>query len=440
MVLLVAILCISMFIAYFFAIWLWYLWLIPLILLVWILVYSVWDISLKWKVNSLVTNYWLFLARIIIMIWFFLSAKFFDVSTINSLLFLMTLNILFFIWSYLFRYEDGKHVAHVWFLASILSLLIYAWIVFWAKTTFQTFSNIWILYFALIWFTIFILWIKYEISENLKYLFFVLATGTIVLTLYKIIPNLYVFLIVLVVLLQIWYSAIYYVLQHKPPTLEEQKEISVRRILAWERILKKQNDWKFKISEDVYNFVFNIPQIVKYCMEWINTCIILLLIYLYFKNTLSLKWSVEQVFYWVIMLWFIVNVYTLKKIDYTSIAQRLITFLVINFAIYISLFSALKWDIESVTLFAIVWNLLSTSLVFSIHKTKVWSYLKKIDYSFWIFTTLLAMIVNIVLLFSTQIPRAFLFPMILLYVWVQGFLVYYGIKYIKKIQEVNIES
>ena len=429
-----------MFIAYFFAIWLWYLWLIPLILLTWILVYSVWDISLKWKVNSLVTSYWLFLAWIIIMIWFFLSAKFFDVSTVNSILFLVALNIAFFIWSYLFKYEDGKQVAHVWFLISIFSLLIYAWIVFWAKTTFQTFSSIWVLYFALIWFTIFVLWIKYEISENLKYLFFALSAGTIILVLYRIIPNLYIFLIVLVVLLQVCYSAIYYILQHKPPTLEEQKEISVRRILAGERILKKQNDWKFKISEDVYKFIFNIPQIVKYCLEWINTLIILLLIYLYFKNTLSLNWSVEQIFYWVIMLWFIVNVYTLKKIDYTSIAQRLITFLVINFAIYISLFSALKWDIESVTLFAIVWNLLSTSLVFSIHKTKVWSYLKKIDYSFWIFTTLLAMIVNIVLLFSTQIPRAFLFPMILLYVWVQGFLVYYGIKYIKKIQEVNIES
>lgn len=429
-----------MFIAYFYAIWLWYIWLIPLVLLIGVLVYSIWDISLKWKVNSLVTNYWLFFARIIIMIWFFLSAKFFDVSTTNSLLFLVALNILFFVWSYLFKYEDWKLISHIWFLASVLAMITYTWIVYWAQTTFRIFSSFWILYFALIWFTIFVLWIKYEITKNLKYLFFVLAGWTIVLTLHRLIPNLYVFLITLVVLLQIWYSAIYYILQHKPPTLEEQKDISVRRILAWERILKKQEDWKIKITQKVYDFVDNMPQIVKYCMEWINTFIILLLIYLYFKNTLSLKWSVEQVFYWVIMLWFIVNVYTLKKIDYTSIAQRLITFLVINFAIYISLFSALKWDVESVALFAIVRNLVSTGLVFSIHKTKVWSYLKKIDYSFWIFTTLLAMVVNIVLLFSTQIPRAFLFPMILLYVWVQGFLVYYGIKYIKKIQEVNIES
>lgn len=428
-----------MFITYFYFIWLWYIGLLPLVLLVWALVYSIWDISLKGKVNSLITSYWLFIAWILMMIWFFLSAKFFGISTSNSILFLITLNILFFIWSYIFKYEDWKQISHVWFLVSVLALLTNTWIVYWAKTTFKLFSYFWVLYSAIIWFTIFILWIKYEIKENLKYLFFVLIWWTIILALYKLIPNLYVFLIVLVVLLQLWYSLIYYVLQHKPPTIQEQKDISVRRILAWERILKKQNDWKIKIPQNFYDFINNIPQIVKYCLEWINTFIILLLIYLYFKNTLSLNWSVEQIFYWVIMLWFIVNVYALKKIDYTSILQRLITFLVINFAIYISLFSAFKWDIESVALFAIVRNLLSTSLVFSIHKTKVWTYLKKIDYSFRVFTTLLALIVNIILLFNTQIQRAFLLPMILLYLWIQWFLIYYSIKYIKKIQEVKID-
>lgn len=440
MVLLVSIISISMFIAYFYAIWLWYLWLIPLILFIGTLVYNVWDLSLKNKVSSLITWYWLFLAWIIIMIWFFLSAKFFDVSTTSSILFLLIVNILFFIWSYLFKYEDWKKISHLWFLVTVLSFIIYTWIVHGGRVTFQVFSYMWILYFALIWFTVFILWIKYEISKNLKYLFFVLAWWAIILALYKSIANIYVFLIVLVVLLQVLYSAVYYVLQHKPPTLSEQKEISIRRILAWERILKKQNDWKLKIPQSIYDFVDEMPQIVKYCIEWINTFIILILIYLYFKNTLSLKWSVEQIFYWVIMLWFIVNVYSLKKINYTSVVQRLITFLVINFAIYISLFSAFKWDIETVALFGIVWNILSTSMVFSIHKTKIGSYLTKIDYSFWTFTTLLAMIVNILLLFNTQIQKAFLFPMILLYVWIQWFLIYYSIKYIKKIEEVNIEE
>ena len=165
----------------------------------------------------------------------------------------------------------------------------------------------------------------------------------------------------------------------------------------------------------------------------------LLVIYLYFKRTISLQWSVEQIFYWIIMIWFIANVYALKKIDYTSIFQRLITFLVVNFAIYISLFSIFKWDIEQVAWRWILRNVLSTCMIFSIHKTKLWEYLKKIDYVFWIFTTILALIINIILLLNTQITKSMAFSIILLYVWFQWFLIYYSIKYIKKIKEVNTD-
>jgi hypothetical protein len=70
--------------------------------------------------------------------------------------------------------------------------------------------------------------------------------------------------------------------------------------------------------------------------------IILLLIYLYLQNALALQGSVEQIFYRLITAGFITNVYLLKKINYTSVIQRLLTFVVINFAIYISLFSAFQ--------------------------------------------------------------------------------------------------
>lgn len=436
---LVSILWISMFIAYFYAIWLRYLWLIPLILLVWALVYSIWDISLKNRANTLISDYWLFIAWIIIMLWFFLSAKFFGIETINSLLFLTAINIVFFLWSYVFYYEDWKKIAHLWFLLSVLSLLLYVRIVFTPQETFKVFSNILSLYFAIIWFVVFVLGIKYDISQNIKYLFFALFGCMCILVLFKLIPNLYVFLIVIAVLLQILYRCIDYILSHKPPTQQEENDISVRRILAGERILKKQDDWKIKISEKVYDFIVNMPQILKYYLELINTLIILLVIYLYFKRTISLQWSVEQIFYRIIMIWFIANVYALKKIDYTSILQRLVTFLVVNFAIYISLFSIFKWDIEQVAWRWILRNILSTCMVFSIHKTKLWEYLKKVDYVFWIFTTLLALVINIILLLNTPITQSLAFSIILLYVWLQWFMIYYSIKYIKKIKEVNTD-
>lgn len=433
----VSILWISMFVAYFYAIWLWYLWLIPLLLLIWVLVYSIWDISLKNRANTLISDYWLFIAWVIIMLWFFLSAKFFGIETTNSLLFLAAINILFFLWSYVFYYEDWKKIAHLWFLISVFSLLLYVWIVFGPRETFKVFSNLLALYFAIIWFVVFVLGIKYDISQNLKYLFFALLGAISILILFKVIPNLYLFLIVVIIILQILYRCIDYILQHKPPTQQEENDISVRRILAGERILKKQDDWIIKISDDVYNFVSEMPAIIKYYMELLNTLIILLVIYLYFKRAISLQWSVEQIFYWIIMVWFIANVYALKKINYTSIFQRLITFLVVNFAIYISLFSIFKWDIEQVAWRWILRNILSTCMIFSIHKTKLWEYLKKIDYIFWIFTTLLALLINIILLLNTQITKSLVFSIVLLYVWFQWFMIYYSIKYIKKIKEVN---
>ena len=185
MTILVSIVSIALFVAYFYAIWLWYLWLIPLILFVWLLVYSIWDISLKNKANSIVVDYWLFLARWIVLVWLFLSTKFFWVTTINSFLFLIIVNILFFLWSYIFNYHDWKAISHTWFIISVIALLIYLLIIGWINTTIQAFNCFWAFYTALIGFIIFVVWIKYEINDNYKYLFTVLLWWCLLILLFK---------------------------------------------------------------------------------------------------------------------------------------------------------------------------------------------------------------------------------------------------------------
>jgi hypothetical protein len=79
-----------------------------------------------------------------------------------------------------------------------------------------------------------------------------------------------------------------YVLKHKPPTQTQVKEISVRRILAGERVLQEIPQHN-KLAETIYEFVKDTPRFVKYVLEFANTLIIVVLIYLYFKNALSLK-------------------------------------------------------------------------------------------------------------------------------------------------------
>lgn len=427
------------FIAYFYAIWLWYLWIIPLLLCILFFVFSIGWLLQKDRASSLFNDYWLFCAWIVIQVWLFLILQFFWALAIPSFLFLIMINMLLLVGSYIFKYKDGTIVWHVWFWFVFIALLCYVGIVHWAQDCFNIFRLIWCLYLWVVAFITCVLSIWYDMHKNMYYLLFVLLCGSIMILLFKLTSNIYIFLIEMCVLLAWLYSTIDYILKHKPPTQTQVKEISVRRILAWERVLQKIPQHN-NLSQIVYDFVYEMPRFVKYILEFANTLVIIILIYLYFKNALSLKWSMEQLFYRIIMIWFIVNVYLLKKIDYTSIVQRLFTYLVINFAIYISLFSAFSGDIWNIVIWWIVWNLISSVVVFHVHKTKLWQYLRKIDYLFWIFATILAMIVNVILLINTWLSAKLLFPIVLLYVWIQGMLLYYSLRFVHKIQEVEEDN
>ncbi len=439
MIFFLMLLSVSSFIIFFYVIWLWYVWIIPLLVFLISMIYYISGISLKTKANSLFQGYWLFLARLIILLWLFLILKFFGISTVDWLLFLIILNILLWFGSYIFKYLDWKLMAQVWYYFSIFSLLTHIWIFYWFVTFFIAFSYFWVFSLVIVAFIIFIIWIKYAIEKYLSYKLFIFSLWTVWLSLYHQIENIYIFLIISVLALGILYTYIYHVLSNKPPSETQIKEISIRRILSWERVLKKISQ-NTRSSKQIYTFVNNFTNTVKYFLEWANIFIILILIYLYFKNTLTLQWNIEQIFYWLVMIWFVVNVFLLKRIHYTSVLQRLLTFLVINFAIYISLFSGFNNDIWSVVFLAIIRNILSTMMVFHIHKTRLWKYLRKIDYLFWIFTTMLALAVNIFLLFHTKIVWQLLFPIILLYVWVQVMMFYYSIKYINKIKELVVDE
>ncbi len=433
------ILSIISFALYFYIIWFWYLWLIPILLFLLFFIYNISWLSLKYKTNSILQNYALFFVRILIQFGLFLLFKFFDINTIWSIFAIMSINILFWLGSYIFKYEDWKKIAQFGYYIFIIFLLLYSLWNYEITISLNLLFYVRTLTLAIVGFIVFVLSLFYQVEKYLEYQFFILMLWSFWMILFKQINNIYIFLSIFVFILSVLYIYIFRILSNKPPTEDQIKEISVRRILAWERVLKEINKNR-DFSNKMYSFVAGFPSFVKYGLEFANTLIILILIYLYFQNALSLTWNIEQMFYRLVTAWFIANVYLLKRLNYTSILQRLLTFLVINFAIYISLFSAFSWDIGSIVFLGIIRNILSTMMVFHVHRTKVWEYLRKMDYLFWIFTTMLALVVNIVLLFHTDLAGGLLFPIILLYVWIQWISLYYSIRYINKIKEVTEED
>jgi len=90
---------------------------------------------------------------------------------------------------------------------------------------------------------------------------------------------------------------------------------------------------------------------------------------------------------------------------------------VINFAIYISLFSYFNGNIGAIVSWAILRNIISASLIFYAHKipmlAKIFS---PIEYTYWLVATVVALIVNIILLRNTTLPGELVFFLVLLYV------------------------
>ncbi|MEI7563189.1 MAG: hypothetical protein WCJ39_06075 [bacterium] len=82
---------------------------------------------------------------------------------------------------------------------------------------------------------------------------------------------------------------------------------------------------------------------------------------------------------------------------------------------------------------AILWNLVSASLLFYAHTVP---FLAKIfspkEYVYWMIATLIALIVNIILMRSTSLPGELIFFLVLLYVGFEGMILFYAVKYLQK--------
>lgn len=123
----------------------------------------------------------------------------------------------------------------------------------------------------------------------------------------------------------------------------------------------------------------------------------------------------------------------LKRIGYNSIIQNLVVFLVINFAIYISLFSYLNGSINAIVGRAILRNIASATLIFYAHKIPLLARIfSPLEYTYWLVATVVALVVNIILLRNTTLPGELVFFLVLLYVGLEGMILFYAAKYLQK--------
>lgn len=425
------------FVLFFYGIGLRYLAFIPLLFLGIFFGYygAMGTIKVQW--SDLLKRYSLYVAWIIILAGIFGVLNYFWIDPLYSALWLLTLNLVLWMASILADYKDGTVIFQVWFYLSILVIWLIALATGGRALFFQVFAMHWVMHLGIIAFMIFIIGHHKGVEKYLRYKLGVLSLWSIFLVVFDQIQNLYLALTVNSLILTGLYYFVYKIFQFRPQSLEHKKEVSVRRILAGERITAPKKVFTSKTVEVLYGFMTAMPGWTKQILELFNIILIVILVVYYITHIGNFA-AVNHALYRAVIATFIANVLLLKKVWYNSSIQNLVVFLVINFAIYVSLFSYFSGDVGAVVSRGIIRNLVSSSMIFYAHKVPMLAKIfSKTDYIYRIVASIWAMIVNVILLINTELPGELIFFLVLVYVGLQSMIIYYAAKYLGKIETLN---
>lgn len=421
------------FILYFYGIGLWYLWFLPIIIIASFMSYQGLTSSLKTKTSEIFEKYSLYITWTIVLIGIVGILNFFGFELSKISMILIGINLLLWIWSYFTNYKDGKSVFQWGYYMSLLFLLL-------VSTAFSTngeilkiFNYIRVFNFAVVWFICLVVWLYKEVESYMQYTLFIFGIGTIIIIITESTHNIYLWVAISILVLTGVFSLMFKILQQKPLTQEKKKSISVRRILAGERITEPKKYFNSKFIETIYEFTYNMPTTTKQILELINILLMFTVVVYYITHGQDFSHS-NELLYWITIAFFIGNVLILKKAGYNSVIQNLAVFLVINFAVYISLFSYFEGNIWSMVVWWIWRNLLSSIGIFYAPKYMQHIF-QKVDYIYRIITILVAMVINIILLIKSNITWQLVFFLVLLYLGIQSMIVYYALKYVLKLNE-----
>ncbi len=432
------------FVLFFYGIGLRYLAFVPLLFLgIFFWYYGVTNtIKVKW--SEVLQKYSLYVAWTIILAGLVGVLNYFGIDLTTIALRLLALNLFLWIISYLAQYQDGKSVFQVGFYFCMLLLLIISF-AFWGWIVlFNVFSLLRVLHLWIVAFIIFVVGLQEDVEKYMRYKLGVLSLGTIFLLVFDQIKNTYLALTIDSLILTGIYYLIYQVFQFKPQSAEKKKDVSLRRVLAGERMTADKKYYaNTKTMELLHGYFVAMPAWTKQLLELFNVILIAVLIIYYITHSGTFLRqagfaAVNHLLYWAVIATFIVNVVLLKKVWYNSIVQNLVVFLVINFAIYVSLFSYFNGDIGSVVSRWIFRNIFSAAMIFYAHKVPMLAKLfTKTDYMYWIVASVGAMIVNVVLLINTEMPGELIFFLVLVYLGIQSMIIYYAAKYLSRIPALN---
>ena len=420
----------ALFSTFFYLIGLWYLALLPLAVLIFMMSHGIKNVFTGIKLEILREKRSLVLIWLITMIGLSWILFFVWIKEISVYMLLLTLNILLMFWSHIFDYEDGKLIFEIW---AWLLVIVILWTVLFSGGFFAFCNGILLLASLMLWvyaFMQFVIWIFYQADERWLYeivvLWVIVLWGAVINNFY---PAEWIFALSLFIL-ALMFCGIYVVQKREMPA-KQTANISVRRILAGERIFKKLNVPQWKIS--LHEWLENNPKRFERAFEFFNIGLLIFLLLFFFwwiftSTDVSLWFG-----YWLGIALFLINTFLLKRIWYATDVSRFALALIANFVLY-SVLLISGSSIETILPFLIVWWFLCQIALFFVDRINLTFFSDK-DFVYRTVSTFIAFICNIILLCRVDLPGQFLFSVIFVYVGAELALMYYIFRFLNDRRE-----
>ena len=420
----------TLFSTFFYLIGLWYLALLPLAVLVFMLSHWIKNIFTWIKLELLWEKWSLIVIWLITMIWLSWILFFVWIKEISVYLLLLILNILLIFWSHIFDYEDGKLIFEIWawlMVVVILWTVLFSWGFFEFCDAILLVASLMLSVYA---FLQFIIWIFFPTEKKRLYIMVILWAIVIWWTIInRFYPAEWVFGLSFF-LLALAFCGIYIVQQWEMPA-KQTTRISLRRILAGERIFKKLNVPEWKII--IYEWLENSPKWFDRIFEFLNIGLLIFLLLFFFWWIFTSSEVHLWLWYWLGISLFLINTFLLKRIWYATDVSRFALALIANFVLY-SVLLITGSSIESVLPFLIVWGFLCQIALFFVDRINLTLFSDK-DFVYWMIVTFIAFVCNIVLLCRVDLPGQFLFSVIFVYVGAELALMYYIFRFLNDRRE-----
>lgn len=420
----------ALFSTFFYLIGLWYLALLPLAVLVFMLSHGIRNVFTWIKLEILREKWSLILIWLITMIGISWILFFIWIKEISVYMSLLMLNIFLMFGSRIFDYEDGKLIFEIW---AWLMVVVILWTVLFSAWFFPFFDAVLLMSSLMLWvyaFMQFILWIFCPTDE--KWLYEIVILWAIVVG-WSIIEHFYpaewVFALSFFILALVLCGI--YIIQNWEMPKQQTARISVRRILAWERIFKKLNVPQWKIS--LHEWLENSPKRFDRIFEFFNIGLLIFLLLFFFWWIFTSSEVSLWLWYWLWIALFLINTFLLKRVWYATDVSRFALALIANFVLY-SVLLISGSSIESVLPFLIVWWFLCQFALFFVDRINLTLFSDK-DFVYWMVVTFMAFVCNIILLCRVNLPGQFLFSVIFVYVGAELALMYYIFRFLNERRE-----